>query len=202
MRLALIAVAALLAACAERPTVTLEPGPFMVAAYGDSTQRAQGDPHAASRGGWVIQNRGVSGATSSQLFDGKDGLNKTWREEMADTSAIVIVLNHGLNDGALKNEEYRKLLEKTIDIARDYGKFVVLEQPNNAVEHQWFDVPKFHARVQAMKEVAQEREVFFCSQPDVPLLDAVHPTPEGLAIKATRLAECLAEVEIILRSPS
>jgi len=184
----LAALALALAGCGGGGhTQAPDAGPVRVTAYGDSTQRAQGNPHAASRPGFVIENKGVSGSTSSQLLAG-------WGAEMAASGAAGVVVNHGLNDGALTTAQYRDTLRALVDAARARGKWVILEEPNAADPHSTFDVAAFDARRVAMRELASHMGVYFCAQPRVPLMDGAHPTPEGYALKATRLAQCIGEV--------
>lgn len=155
-----------------------------IVAFGDSTQAAQGNPHASSRPGWTIENKGISGSSTAQWV-------AKWSDELAATKAPIVIYNGGLNDGNLSLDEYKHALRELVRITRAYKKQIILEQPNNAAEHAGFDLPKFIDRRAAMGPLASAEGVYYCAQPDVPLRDGPHPTDAGYATKAVRLAECI-----------
>lgn len=180
-------------------------GPVHVAtAYGDSTQEAQGQPHAASRPSAAIINEGIGGTAAWQLLHG-DGVHPVWAQQLARDRSSVVIINHGINDydrtGSYPTANYKIVLRTLVDQAVAAGKTVLLEEPNpvgetptplmNALQ---FDVAAFEARRLAMREVATEAGVAFCAQPRVALADGIHPTPEGYAEKANRLAACIADL--------
>lgn len=159
-----------------------------VTAYGDSTQAFHGNPHASSIPGlFTITNRGISGSTSTQLLS-------TWEREMAGSSAVMVIINHGLNDGDRTLEQYKDAMREFIRIARKYKKIIVLEQPNNAAPHSTFDLPAFEQRRAAVGPLATAEGVYYCEQPDVPLRDGAHPTDDGYRLKAARLADCIGDI--------
>lgn len=164
------------------------PEPYVIAAYGDSTQEAQGQPHAASAPGAKVYNRGVSGTNSAQLLAGTDGRNLPWAEQMQAESARIVVINHGINDRKRPIEDYKADLRKLVEGARKAGKVPMLEEPNPINE------PGFDDYRNAMKHVANHMGVYFCAQPRVSLEDGIHPTVDGYAIKAGRLAKCIGDV--------
>ena len=172
------------------------PAPTLVVAYGDSTQEAQGKPHGAQRPGFVIENKGIGGSNTTDLLVG-------WSAEMAAQPAKIVVINHGMNDRRAGDtvEKYRENLRRLVEVAQAAGKVVILEEPNRVGEVETpvmasvnFDVPFFEERRAAMKLMASHLGVYFCEQPRVPLLDGIHPNAEGLALKANRLALCIADV--------
>lgn len=178
-----------------------QPEAFIASAYGDSTQAAQGQPHAASRAGARIYNRGVGSTNTSQLLAGTDGLNYAWEVMMQRDEAPIVIVNHGINDYSIAPEKYRSNLVDLVRIARSAKKIPMLEMPNPAGETRTalmdqiaFDVTAFEARRQAMRDVATAEGVYLCDQPRVPLQDGIHPTPEGYKTKADRLASCLADL--------
>ena len=76
MNLATLFLAFLLTACGGggSPVETAPPGSLpsleaTVSAYGDSTQEAQGQPHAASRPGLSVSNEGVGGTKKWERLD-------------------------------------------------------------------------------------------------------------------------------------
>jgi len=177
------------------------PEPYVIAAYGDSTQEAQGHPHAASRPGAKIYNRGVGGTNTTMLLAGTDGRNYPWPEQMARESVRIIVINHGINDGALTIEQYKANLRELVTVAQKAGKIVILEEPNPAGETMTplmlqinFNVVAFEERRAAMKHVADHMGVYFCAQPRVTLEDGIHPDAPGRANKANRLAKCAEDI--------
>lgn len=157
-----------------------------IVAFGDSTQAAQGNPHAASRPGWTIENKGISGSSTTQWV-------AKWSDELAATKAPIVIYNGGLNDGGLTLEEYKHALRELVRITRAYKKQIILEQPNNADASGDIILPTFIERRAAVEGVAKSEGVYYCAQPDVPLRDGIHPTDAGYAAKAERLAECLKD---------
>lgn len=157
-----------------------------IVAFGDSTQAAQGNPHASSRPGWTIENKGISGSSTTQWV-------AKWSDELAATKAPIVIYNGGLNDGGLTLEEYKHALRELVRITRAYKKQIILEQPNNADASGDIILPTFIERRAAVEGVAKSEGVYYCAQPDVPLRDGIHPTDAGYAAKAGRLAECLKD---------
>ena len=164
------------------------PDAYTISAYGDSTQEAQGQPHAASRPGAKVYNRGVSGTNSAQLLAGTDGRNYPWPEMMRQESAAVVIINHGINDRARSVDAYKADLRALVSGAQAAGKVVMLELPNP------LDVADLEPHRQGMREVAVSMGVYLCDQPRAALLDGIHPTPEGYKLKADRLAACVKDV--------
>jgi lysophospholipase L1-like esterase len=185
-------LAFLLAACGGGGSSTPAPAPnqppavVQITAYGDSTQLAQGNPHAANRAGWSIENKGIGSSTTTQWL-------AKWDTELTATSATIVIYNGGINDGDLTLEQYKAALREMVRIARVHKKQLMLEQPNNATAKPGFDLAAFNDRRAAMGPLASAEGVYFCAQPDVPLFDNVHPTAEGYATKAVKLAKCIAD---------
>ena len=174
---------------------------YTISAYGDSTQEAQGQPHAASRPGAKIYNRGVSGTNTAQLLAGTDGRNYAWAEMMRRETVRIVIINHGINDRGYPLETYRANLRELVEVAQKAGKIVMLEEPNPVGETQTplmtainFDVPAFEARRAAMRDLATHMGVYFCAQPRVPLEDGIHPTVDGYAVKRDTLRKCIADL--------
>jgi len=177
------------------------PEPYVISAYGDSTQEAQGQPHAASRPGAKVYNRGVSGSNTTMMLAGTDGRNYPWPEQMARETARVVAMNPGINDGALTVEQYKANLRELVTVAQKAGKIVILEEPNPVSETMTplmqqinFDIAAFEERRSAMKHLAAHMGVYFCAQPRVPLEDGIHPTVDGYAVKRDTLRKCIADM--------
>lgn len=150
----------------------------------------------------MVYNRGVGGTNEKQLLAGTDGRNYAWSTMMQREPVSIVVINHGINSYGYPLEIYRSNLRELVRIARDNGKVPMLELPNPAGEKRTplmdaisFDVQAFEARRQAMREIASAEGVYLCDQPRVPLVDGIHPTPEGYALKAQRLAACIADLK-------
>lgn len=157
-----------------------------IVAFGDSTQAHHGNPHASSRPGWTIENKGISGSSTAQWV-------AKWSDELASTKATHVIYNGGLNDGGMSVDQYKHALRELVRITRAYKKQIILEQPNNAAEHDGFNLPAFVERRASMGPLASAEGVYFCAQPDVPLRDGAHPTDAGYRVKADRLAACLKD---------
>lgn len=177
------------------------PEPYVIAAYGDSTQAAQGHPHAASRPGAKIYNRGVGGNNTKKMLAGTDGVNGPWAEQIPRETVRIIVLNPGINDYGLTVEQYKANLRELVTVAQKAGKIVILEEPNPAGETETplmaalkFDVAAFEERRSAMKHLAAHMGVYFCAQPRVSLEDGIHPDKPGYKLKEGRLAKCAGDL--------
>lgn len=201
----MVAGLALLGACGGGglPAASTDPSApaGLIAAYGDSTQEAQGRPHAASRPGLSVVNEGVGGTSARDLLKGTDGKHAAWPLEIARQPARLVVINHGINDRGYPLHDYTDNLRELVTIAQAGSKVVMLEEPNPAGEVETplmaaikFDVPAFEARRAAMRHLAAHMGLYFCAQPRVPLEDGIHPTAAGYAAKAQRLATCLEDV--------
>lgn len=191
----LAASVALLAACggggsgvAPTPAAPQAPAVITVAAYGDSTQAAQGSPHAASTTRVQVRNAGVAGTTATQLLRGADGVHPAWAAQLARETAQAVVINHGINDRHGDKPVYRDSLRALVLAVRAAGKVPMLETPNP------IDPVGFEDWREVMREVARAEGVYLCEQPRVPLSDGFHPTAEGYATKAQRLAQCLSDL--------
>lgn len=178
------------AAPATPPTESNMPIPDLIvaSAYGDSTQQSQGNPHAASRPGASVRNRGVGGSNTTQLLAGTDGLNSPWPEMMSTDPARIIIINHGIIDRISPLDDYKANLRALVEGIRKVGKVPMLEEPNPIDQKGLEDFRD------AMKATADHMGVYFCAQPRVPLSDGIHPTPEGYKSKADRLANCIKDV--------
>lgn len=183
------------------PASTFDQASYTVSAYGDSTQEAQGQPHAASRPGFTINNMGVSGATTTSVLAGIPNRLFPWPQQMARETAKMVIINLGINDREITVDQYRANLNELVDIAQKADKVVMLEEPNPAGETMTplmiainFDISAFEARRVAMKDVATQKGVYFCAQPRVSLEDGIHPDQAGRAGKANVLAKCVSDL--------
>jgi acyl-CoA thioesterase-1 len=89
----------------------------------------------------TVGNQGVGGTEASQLLNGTDGLHPTWANQMASSKAKIVTINFGLNDAYYSSvvttgipqetlAEYAATMTQLVQIARSYGKQVVLFEPN------------------------------------------------------------------------
>lgn len=126
-----------------------------IAAYGDSTQRglmfispevgyvisANAPPKVSQRKlrEWasqeriVVLNEGVGGTTLHQLLTGTDGKHKPWAQEMAESPAQIIAINHSLNLVGHTTEQFKAQMVEVVKIAQAAGKKVVVETSNPIV---------------------------------------------------------------------
>lgn len=78
---------------------------------------------------YVVVNEGVNSSKVSQLLAGTDGLHPKWEEQMANSTASVIITNHCSqyrSDVATCQADMRKLAQ----IARKSGKAIIFMTPN------------------------------------------------------------------------
>lgn len=80
---------------------------------------------------YSVRNEGVSGSTACSLLAGTDGVHQPWRNQMRQSKATYVILNHAINDQWKHSlEEYRNCLWSLARIARQSGKHVIFETPN------------------------------------------------------------------------
>jgi lysophospholipase L1-like esterase len=129
----------------------------------------------------IVSTRAVPATTSTDLFNGTDGLNKSWPQSV---DADIVVMNHGTNDD-LKNtgiEQYKANLR----ILARAPAIVVFET----------HIPDFHrdnGYADAMRQVATELHMplidtnaYAKSMPswDQYVPDYVHPNSDGYSLIA------------------
>lgn len=135
------------AAPAAQPVVAPAPvaPAIRIEVYGDSTTygvgaaSGQSEPdHIRALLGQVypgkkfeVVNRGVDGANARQRLYGTDGNYAQWDLLMASSKADIVIINFGMNDTvAYSIGDYSAYIAALVNIARQNGKRVVLEEPN------------------------------------------------------------------------
>ena len=94
--------------------------------------------------GKSVNNRGIRSTTTADMIQGfgaepskSPGYNLPWYQQMAETSASLIIINTGINDayyisiGQMTLGMSASNFEYLVTNARDAGKTVVLQTPNN-----------------------------------------------------------------------
>lgn len=210
------------------------PKPVLIEAYGDSTQfgvtympvgqwpqNPYNAPYFLQSGlqarfgvGVMVTNEGVSGTSGGQLLQGIDGRHQPWAAQMAQSRAQIVEINHGINDAAIGQEtlvDYKWTLEELVIIARNYGKAVVLVEPNprcdNVGNPPGGIYPNGSAKldtfIPVMRAVAQELNVpivsnydYIKSLPDWCSMepDGVHPNAALYQIVADREAAVIGPI--------
>jgi lysophospholipase L1-like esterase len=134
--------------------------PVVVAIYGDSTVQgwtyetgtytitphnapAQLSAMSVANGYNVsIVNNGVFGETTGALINGTGGVPRPWGQEMAMSTAKIVIINDGLNDayqialGAETMAQFMANIQQLIATAQGYGKTVFIESPNPRTDSQ------------------------------------------------------------------
>lgn len=207
---------------APAPATAPAPKTVLIEAYGDSTMYgfastspttgAYTDSNAPAylqqflRGIYgpvvTVANEGVGGTTLGELIAGKDGKHLPWAQQMANSHAQVVIVNHGMNDvlaGVGETpDQYRALLVEFVTVARQNGKTPVFDEPNPACDTQHNALASY---VKIMDDVGQQMGVPVVSQfayiQTLPnwqgyLADCIHPSPALYAIKAQRMAVVLS----------
>jgi len=111
---------------------------------------------------YVVRNEAVGGASIIELLNGTDGVHADWRTTVSKTSAKYILMNYAINDSYetfTTPATYKANYAKAIDIARAYGKIVILQTSNPTNNDA-----KTQTYVTAMKEVAAEKGVAVIDQ--------------------------------------
>lgn len=149
-----------------------------------------------------VANEGVGGTTLGNLLGGGDGTHLPWAQQMANSHAKIVIVNHAINDSLDGPGEtpafYRHLLTDFVTVARSQGKTPVFDEPNPVCDTLH---PTLIDYVTVMRSVAVDMGVPIVSEYDyiqtLPdwqgyLADCIHPSPALYAIKAQRMAVALA----------
>lgn len=135
----------------------------------------------------TVTNKGLSGQTACELLNGVN-VERNWLAEMEQSSATVVILNHGINDAVSENGvsegDYRSCLTQLARIADEEGKRVVFETPNPIGEDA-----SLAPYVEIMRDVAETEGLLLIDQHDylnqkyagdagVITRDGLHPTDE------------------------
>jgi len=111
---------------------------------------------------YVVRNEAVGGASIIELLNGTDGVHADWRTTVSKTAAKYILMNYAINDSYetfTTPATYKANYAKAIDIARAYGKIVILQTSNPTNNDA-----KTQTYVTAMKQVAAEKGVAVIDQ--------------------------------------
>ncbi|EIF30980.1 lysophospholipase L1-like esterase [Burkholderia sp. Ch1-1] len=123
--------------------------------YGDSTTKGQetinGQPYFTQfNEPWQIYTRftqdgiaaevgnyGLSGTRAYQMLNGQSPYSYSWTTIMSGSPAKVVTVNFGMNDAVDATEtaaQFQQNLVQIVQIAKSYGKTVLLETPNRSCE--------------------------------------------------------------------
>lgn len=213
------------------PVQSASPKTALIEAYGDSTQYGvtfvpgvgwpqnplnvpyylQVSLQAQFGLGVTVSNQGVSSTTGGMLLHGTDGMHAPWQQQMAQSKAQIVAINHEINDSGLGQEtptDYQFALEQLVGIARNAGKIVVLEEPAPVC----YDVTKAALQEQylaVMRSVAAELNVplvanydYVKSLPNWQAMepDCIHPNADLYKIVADRENAVLAPIVKLVMS--
>nr|WP_276554107.1 SGNH/GDSL hydrolase family protein [Cupriavidus gilardii] len=184
---------------------------------GQGTQTAQNPPaivQATLRDKYgptvTVLNHGIPSMTIVNRMDGTGDYRQTYAQELASTTAHVVVVNFALNDtnhmATEPPQRYREYLERFVDESRLANRVVVLEEPNPTKSDDFNQYVALY--VQVMNEVAHQRQVpivrqfyYIQSLPNWKslLIDTEHPGDELYQIKAQRQLAVLDPIVASLR---
>lgn len=165
-----------------------------------------------------VDNQGVGGTESSQLFNGTDGVHRPFEQEMASSQADIVVINFALNDyyynarptaGYISEgvNDYWFYMASLCQIARNHGKICVYQEPNptKGVGRPVTEAVNIYSFVYVLRQVAQQMNAPLVLQFDtyqqLPFWDSAwlsedntHPTDAGYAFKAMNTSAVLRPI--------
>ncbi|AVA33375.1 hypothetical protein C3Z06_06880 [Cupriavidus metallidurans] len=151
----------------------------------------------------TVANEGVPGTTAVNLVLGTDGKHLPWTQQMANSTAQIVVVNFCINDSnpAFKEstETYRAFLSQIVNTARGAGKVIFLVEPNTVDSSI---LPATAQYVTVMREVAAQLNVPLVANWGYPAVtpDGIHPDAPTYASMGERMAETMwATVGSMLR---
>jgi lysophospholipase L1-like esterase len=140
------------ASSSEQPVPASKKSTVKIALYGDSTMwgttykngtysQSPNNPTAALQTllqakygpGVTVENHALPGSTAPENLWGQPPASINWATAMAQSSADIVVINLGINDAYAPDEEladFTYCLGQFVQIARQYGKTVVLQTSN------------------------------------------------------------------------
>ena len=167
--------------------------------YGDSTTvgwdfEGKGEPYTLQTlvpKHVTVVNEGVNGMSAVNLLNGTDGKHLPWLQQMANSRADLVTINFGMNDVITTPlQDYATYMRQLVDIARQAGKVVVLQQPNPTCATPRLNLVQY---VRQLDQIAQEKGVPMVRQFDLLLAmpdwqslmsDCIHPDKDKYPIKA------------------
>lgn len=162
-------------ATAAAPAPATKPAPVLIEEYGDSTTYGGGlstsEPAVLQTllgDAATVSNQGHGGWTSDSFY------NLPWAKTMADSKARIVTINVGMNEAYQPNgvsvDRYGQLVTLLVQIARSYGKTVVLYEPNPSCDTARALLPNY---VERLRAVAKDQNV-----PLVPHYSAILAMPD------------------------
>lgn len=154
------------------------------------------------QGSVTVYNKGIASTCAKDLLNGTGGFQK-FEVLMSSSSAKIVTLNFGMNDGFYCNqtpEQYQSTMTQLISIARARGKIVVLEEPNPTSNYQNTSLYSFIERLSQVSistntPIVQHYRVMTSSNFWKLLLsDGIHPTPEGYTFKGRLEFQVIAPI--------
>ena len=126
----------------------------------------------------VVINRAVPSTTARQQYEGRDGLNLPWRQQLASSKASVIVINRGINDAfqEVNPVDFRSVMASLITEALAAGKRVILQTPNQVMQPYAAGVL---VNAQIIRDLGQLYKVPVSDTDLLPggTIDTLHPDP-------------------------
>lgn len=153
-------------------------------------------------GSVVVYNRGISSTCAKDLLNGTGGF-QSFESYMSTSSAHIVTLNFGMNDGFYCNqtpEQYQNTMTQLVNIAKSHGKTVVLEEPNPTSSAQ---NPNLNSYIEKLSQVAISTNTTIIQHYRVMkssnfwkllLSDGTHPTPEGYTFKGRLEFQVIAPI--------
>jgi acyl-CoA thioesterase-1 len=162
---------------APTPVAQTQPKTVLVESYGDSTmwgynpittlQSVDAPPallqaslQSAYGNTVTVSNQAVSGTTLPMLISGTDGNHPAWAQQMTQSKAQIVIANFALNDDypgvGEPVEQFQADLVTFVSTARQYGKTVILEEPNPSCDPKRATLGTY---VQAIDTVASQMGV-------------------------------------------
>lgn len=159
----------------------------------------------------TVSNQGAPGSTLGTLMAGSDGMHASFDQQMAQSKADIVLVNHGVNDSAWGGEDvpqFGALETQLVAIAQKHGKIVVLEEAG-PVCSQNYNVQPYASTTDVIASqtgvalVSQYQAMLsvpnYCSH----LSGQYYPDPYVYSIKAEREASVLAPlVQKLIRDRS
>lgn len=105
----------------------------------------------------TVRNEGVNSSDACQLLNGRDGKHPAWEQQMTNSNASIVILNHGINDQWRYDvNTYKGCLKSLAQTAKSKGKKIIFETPNPTRDSGAGGLDVY---VNAMKDVARQENV-------------------------------------------
>lgn len=150
----------------------------------------------------TVSNQGARGSTLATLIAGSDGMHLPIEQQMAQSTADIVIVNHGVNDSTTGGEttsQFWSLLTQFVAVAQKHGKIVALEEAGPVCSNDYNVAPYAATTDDVSKQsgmalIEQYQTLLAVPNYCTHLAKQYYPDPSIYSIKAQQEAAVLAPI--------